>query len=306
MEQPLVCFVQMRFSVWPSSGQSLPDLFDVATYAAQNGWDGLWVADHFMPSAGPMDRPVLECWTVLAALAVSVPRIRLGSLVSCNSYRHPAVLANMAATVDQLSGGRLVLGLGAGWQTNEHVAYGIELCDAPTRLARLGEACAVIRQLVYERRGNYPGRHYQLLDAPMEPKPLQARLPLLVGGGGERVTLRLAARWADEWNTWGTPDVLAAKGSVLDRHCEEIGRDPADLERSAQVIVDLDGRGAPGGWPPTVRAGIQEMQEILHAYVEAGVSEFVLPDWNLGTGSARSEALDRFLFEVALPFRESQ
>jgi F420-dependent oxidoreductase-like protein len=295
----------MRFSVWPTATQDWPDLLDVAAHAASTGWDGIWVADHFMPSREPLDIPMLECWTVLAGLAVSVPRVRLGSLVSGNTYRHPAVLANIVATVDQLSGGRAVLGLGAGWQENEHVSYGIEFYDVPGRLARLEEACAVVTQLFDERRGNFDGRDYRLIDAPMEPKSFRTKVPLLIGGAGERVTLRIVARWADEWNTWGTPEVLVAKGSILDRHCDRLGRDSGEIGRSAQVVVDLAGTGgAPfEGSMPVVRVGVQEMQHLLEAYADAGVGEFILPDWNLGKGQARRDALDRFLTEVAAPFR---
>ncbi len=293
----------MRFSVWPSTSQSFEDLTEVAAHAAATGWDGIWVADHFMTSSGGLDEPVLECFSVLAGLATSVARVRLGSLVAGNTYRHPAVLANIAATIDQLSGGRFVLGIGAGWQENEHRAYGIELFDAPTRLARLDEACAVLHGLLGEHRASFSGRHYHLDDAPMEPKPLQQRMPLLVGGGGVKVTLRIVARWADEWNTWGLPDVLATKSGILEQHCRALGRDPSEIARSAQVIVDLDG-GEPFARPlPQVSIGVAEMQDLLGAYVGAGVGEFVLPDWNLGTGTRRREALDRFLGEVAAPFR---
>ena len=293
----------MRFSIWPTTSQPWADFFDAASYAAQSGWDGVWVADHFMPPVDPAEGPLLECWSVLAGLATSVPRARIGSLVAGNTYRHPAVLANIAATVDQLSGGRLVLGIGAGWQQNEHRAYGIDYYDVPGRLARLDEACAVLRGLLGTPRANFDGRYYQLVDAPMEPKPLQDRLPVLIGGGGEKVTLRIAAKWADEWNTWGTPEVLAAKGAVLDRHCEALGRDPATVARSAQVIVNLEGAAAPYARMPSVDVSNAGMQDLLGRYEEAGVGEFILPDWNLGNGNARREVMDRFLTEVAAPFR---
>ncbi len=293
----------MRFSIWPTTAQSFADLHDAAAHAAATGWDGVWVADHFMPAAGRLEAPMLECWTVLAGLATTVDRVRLGSLVAGNTYRHPAVLANMAATVDQLSGGRVVLGLGAGWQENEHTAYGIDYFDVPERLARLDEACAVVTRLFSEERATFSGRHYRLTEAPMEPKGARGRPPLLVGGSGERVTLAIVARWADEWNTWGTPDVLATKGAVLDRHCEAHGRDPATVARSAQVVVDLDGAHPFRRPMPSVRAGVAELQDLLHRYDEAGVGEFVLPDWNLGTGAERRDAFDRFLTEVAAPLR---
>lgn len=298
----------MRFSIWPSTAQSWEDFQDAASHAAQTGWDGVWAADHFMPAVAPTGRPMLECFTVLSALAATVPRLRIGSLVAGNTYRHPAVLANMVATLDQVSGGRVILGLGAGWQENEHAAYGIEFFDVPGRLARLEEACAVVRTLLDDPKANFQGRFYTLTDAPAEPKPVQARLPLLIGGGGERVTLRIAARWADEWNTWGLPEVLAAKGAVLERHCEAIGRDPGEIARSAQVLIELEGPGPQSEMPhrrayPTASGSASELQDVLHAYEAAKVGEFILPDWNLGTGTGRRDAMDRFMEEVAAPFR---
>ncbi len=298
----------MRFSIWPSTVQSWEDFHEVAAHAAETGWDGVWAADHFMPSTSSVDRPMLECFTLLSALAASVPRLRIGSLVAGNTYRHPAVLANMVATLDRVSGGRAVLGLGAGWQENEHAAYGIAFYDVPGRLARLDEACAVVRHLLDDKRSDFKGRFYTLTDAPLEPKPVQQHLPLLIGGGGEKVTLRVAARWADEWNTWGHPDVLAAKGRVLDRHCDSIGRDPEEITRSAQVLIDLEGTAKEYDMPyrsayPTASGGVGALQDVLHAYEEAKVGEFIVPDWNLGTGNSRREVLDRFIEEVAPPFR---
>ncbi|MGH8981920.1 MAG: LLM class flavin-dependent oxidoreductase, partial [Acidimicrobiales bacterium] len=151
----------------------------------------------------------------------------------------------------------------------------------------------------------FAGRFYTLTDAPMQPRPLQAHLPLLVGGAGERLTLRIAARWADEWNSWGTPDVIAHKCEVLDQHCAAIDRDPREIARSAQVVVDLDGTGRPFHRPmPLVAGGVAELQDLLGRFADAGVSEFVLPDWNLGTGAGRRDVMDRFLSEVATPFRD--
>jgi F420-dependent oxidoreductase-like protein len=297
----------VHFSLWPSTAQSWADFHDAALHAAETGWDGVWAADHFMPAAPPTDRPILECFTVLSGVAASVPGIRIGSLVAGNTYRHPAVLANMVATLDQVSGGRFVLGLGAGWQENEHLAYGIDYYDVPGRLARLDEACAVVRHLFDDARSDFEGHFYALADAPAEPKPVQAHLPLLIGGGGEKVTLRIAAKWADEWNTWGHPDVLAAKGAVLERHCEAIGRDAGEIGRSAQVLIDLDGSAVNPAMPyrrgyPAAAGSAAELQDVLHAYEEAKVSEFIMPDWNLGTGAARRDAMDRFMEEVAAPF----
>jgi len=192
----------MQFGFWPNASQAWPDILDGAAHAEQTGWDSVWIADHFLPFTEDTSGPVHECWALLAGLAVAVPRVRLGSLVVGNTYRHPAVLAKQAASVDHLSGGRLVLGLGAGWQENEHVAYGIEYSTVQGRLDRLEEACAVITSLLRQDRSTSAGTHYQLQDAPLAPKPVGS-LPLLIGGGGEQRTLRIAAQYADEWNTWG-------------------------------------------------------------------------------------------------------
>jgi F420-dependent oxidoreductase-like protein len=297
----------MQFSVWPTSRQSWGDLLDLAVHAERTGWDGVWVADHFMPAADPLDVPTLECWSVLAGLAMAVPRVRLGSLVASNTYRHPAVLANIAATVDQLSGGRCVLGLGTGWQINEHAAYGIPLPPVPERLARLEEACQILKSLLSRDRTTFSGRFYSLSEAPLDPKPVQTPLPLLIGGGGERVTLRIAAQWGDEWNTWGAPDVLAHKTMVLDRHCDAVGRDPGAIKRSAQAIVEPTVAGVhtlpyPMG-PARITGSAEQLRDHVGQYAAAGIDELVVPDWNTGRAEARTDFFDWFASEVAAPFR---
>ncbi len=294
----------MRFSVWPSQNQRWGDVLAFAKHAEQTGWDGVWFADHFMPNTDGASGDTLECWVVLATLAAQVPRLRLGSLVCGNTYRHPAVLAKMAATVDVLSGGRLVIGIGAGWRENEHRRYGIPLFDVRERLARLDEACQVIKALTMQRRASFQGRYYRLEDAPLEPKPVQQPLPLLVGGGGEKVTLRIAAAHADEWNTWGDPTVLRHKIGILHRHCEQLGRDPADIRISAQALVSFDEAGAvaEGARRRTIAGPPGSLMEMMGAYAEAGVDEFIVPDFNLGTGPQRQEMIDRFLEQVAQPF----
>jgi F420-dependent oxidoreductase-like protein len=300
----------MRFSIWPSPNQSFEDVLATARHAEATGWDGVYVPDHFMPAGPDLDTPVLECWTVIAALAPAVPRLRIGALVSGNTYRHPAVLANMAATADRVSGGRIVLGIGAGWQENEHRAYGIAFPSVAERLARLEEACQVLRMLLGQRRASFEGRYYRLEDAPLEPKPVQQPLPLLVGGGGERVTLRIAARFADEWNTWGTPEVLEHKGAVLDRHCAAVGRDPAEIRRSAQALVYVSEDEA---WlerrrssPPPMPAVIgtpEEVRSVMAAYAKAGVDEVVVPDWNFGPLERKLATMDLLRSEVIEPLR---
>jgi F420-dependent oxidoreductase-like protein len=297
----------MRFSVWAGPHQRWADVRAFAEQAERTGWDGLWVADHFMPNTEQASGDTLECWAILSALAARVPRIRLGSLVCGNTYRHPAVLAKAAATVDVISGGRLVLGIGAGWQENEHRKYGIPFFDTRERLARLDEACQVIKALTTLQRASFDGRYYRLQDAPLEPKPVQQPLPLLVGGGGEKVTLRIAAARADEWNTWGDPETLRHKISVLQRHCQDLGRDPASIRISAQAYVSFAAAGPMDQRrrARTIAGPPDALIEAMGAYAEAGVDEFILPDFNLGTGAQRAEVADRFLTEVARAFKRA-
>ncbi len=298
----------MRFSFWPMANQSFDDVLSLARHVERTGWDGVWYADHFMPNEPDPSGPCHEVWTTLSALAVQVPRLRLGPLVLGNTYRHPAVVANMAATLDHICGGRLVLGLGGGWQENEHRAYGIEFHTVGGRLRRLEEACQVITALFQERRATFEGHYYRLEDAPMEPKPLQRRLPLMIGGGGEKVTLRIAARFADEWNVWGDVARLRHKMSVLDRHCEDVGRDPAAIQRSAAALIWLSDdatrvrrlREEPQA-RPTLAGGAAELADMVAAYRAAGVHEIIVPDFHLPSGAdaRKIEFLDRFIEEVA-------
>lgn len=297
----------MRFSIWPSPASPWTETLATVRHAEATGWDGTWYADHFMPNAADNSGPTSECWTTLAALAVAVPRIRIGPLVTGNTYRHPAVLAKMAANVQEISGGRLVLGLGAGWQENEHAAYGIEFSTVGGRLGRLEEACAAIKGLLESERTNLAGRYYTLTDAPLAPKP-PAPIPLLIGGGGEKRTLRIAARYADEWNVWGTPALLRQKQEVLDQHCERLGRDPKAIQRSCQAMLtitddeELVKRISAGG-RPVIAGNVARVREIIAEYRDAGLNEIIIPDWNLGPRERRFATMDQFINEVAPAFR---
>ncbi|HEX6569807.1 MAG TPA: LLM class F420-dependent oxidoreductase, partial [Acidimicrobiales bacterium] len=229
----------MRFSLWTSSSQSWSDMLAVARHAEATGWDGVWVADHFManvPGPQPADTPTLEAGSLVAALGAAVPRLRIGTLVYGNTYRHPAVLANMAATVDHVTGGRFVLGMGTGWQVNEHEQYGIDLPPVGERVDRFEEAVQVVRSLLREPTTTFDGRHYRLTDARCEPKPVQAELPIWVGGQGERRTLRIAARWADAVNVPFVDEAtFAHKREVLLAHCDDVGRDPGQLRTAVNL-----------------------------------------------------------------------
>jgi F420-dependent oxidoreductase-like protein len=244
-------------------------------------WHAVYLCDHFMPhdpSGAAADGPVLECWTTLTGLATQTTSIRLGSLVLGNTYRHPAVVANMAATLDQVSGGRVVLGIGAGWQPNEHAAYGLTLPAVGERIQALDEACHVIRLLLSQRRSTAAGRTYRLADAPCEPKPVQRRLPLLVGGGGERLTLRVAARHADVWHAWADPEVFFAKSAVLDRHCEEVGRDPGEVDRATGGTVAVGARHGHGNLQADLHGTAEEVAVRLLELGSRGVDEFIVRD----------------------------
>jgi F420-dependent oxidoreductase-like protein len=303
----------VRFSVWPSPQRPWPDVRSIVLHCDASGWDGAYFADHFMPDdpgARPLDGPVLECWSVLAALAAETRHLRLGSLVSGNLYRHPAVVANAAATIDHISGGRFVVGLGAGWQRNEHAAYGIDLLDVGPRLDHFDEACAVIKALLGQTRTTLVGENYQITDAPCDPKPVQAHLPLLVGGSGEKRTMRIAARHADEWNAWGTAEDFRRRTEVLADHCAAVGRDLASIARSTQALVYLSTDEtwlAPRRADESNRARLlgtpAELVDQVGAYDAAGVDELIVPDWMMGSPSRTADTLDLFWNEVAVHFR---
>ncbi|MCZ6852542.1 MAG: TIGR03560 family F420-dependent LLM class oxidoreductase [Gammaproteobacteria bacterium] len=296
----------MRFSFWPNASQSYENVLKLAQHVEQTGWDGIWYADHFMANAPDTSTPCTESWTTLAAIGAMVPRLRLGTLVMGNTYRHPAVVAKMAATLDHISGGRTVLGLGSGWQENEHIQYGIPFYTVGERLARLDEACQVIKLLFNEKKSNFDGRFYQLKDASLEPKPLQNPLPLLIGGGGEKVTLKITAKYADEWNVWGNVATLRAKMEILDEHCASVGRDPREIKRTAVALLFLSedekflektrnsnlGRANIIGTP-------EEVKNIVAEYEDIGVDELIGPDFTLGSGARKTATLDLFIKEVA-------
>lgn len=228
----------------------------------------------------------------------------MGTLVTGNTYRHPAILAKMAATVDHISGGRVVLGLGSGWQENEHEKYGIPFYTVNNRLRRLDEACQVINRLFTEDSVNFEGEFYQLTDAPLVPKPVQKKLPLMIGGGGEKVTLKITAKHADEWNVWGTVETMTDKMKILDAHCNDIGRDPDQIQRSAVALMFLTDdekfakkmNSAEGG-QATIAGNVNQVQDILGAYKEAGVDELIIPDFTMRDD--KLEILDKLINEVA-------
>lgn len=230
-------------------------------------------------------------------------------MVTGNTYRHPAVLAKQAATVDHISGGRLVLGLGAGWQENEHRRYGLDYGSVVSRADRLDEACAVIAGLFANERTDFDGACYRLSGAPLAPKPIQSPLPLMIGGTGRRRTVPTAVRYAHEWNGWCAPADMRRYNALIDRLCERSGRDPTEIQRSAAVMVSLsdsrgdaaEPRGRSGG-RPLMAGSPEQIVEQVAEYAAAGTDELVIPDFNLGDENAFT-VIERFPAEVAAAFR---
>jgi alkanesulfonate monooxygenase SsuD/methylene tetrahydromethanopterin reductase-like flavin-dependent oxidoreductase (luciferase family) len=231
-----------RFGLFLSqANKSLARVYDEFQMAEDLGFDHAWLVDHLVDTDGPPEHPCLEAWTLLAAIAARTKRIRLGVLVTSNTFRHPAVLLKEAVTVDHISGGRLILGLGSGWHDDEHRRYGIDLPEPAERVDRFAEAVEMISLLMSQPRTTFHGQHYRLDDAPLEPRPIQQpRIPILIAAHRPRM-LRLAARFADQWDTFATLPGTATDGvsasieeriRSLDDACREIGRDPAEIRRS--------------------------------------------------------------------------
>lgn len=296
----------MRFSIWPDLDEPWPELRRLVTHADAGGWDTVYVEDHFIVHSD-QDAPLMEATGTLAALAAATERIKLGTLVLSVTYRHPAVIANWAATVDQLSAGRLVLGLGAGWEEHEHAAYGLALGTPGERVDRFVEGLAVVKGLLAQSRTTVDGRYYQVQDAACEPKPHQEHVPILVGAKGSRM-LGVVAESADRWNMWGSPEQVADKAAVLDAHCERLGRDPASIERSTQAMLCvtddpatarafLDRHAASGR--AAIAGSAAEVAGEVAGYSEVGVDEFIVLTSDLGRGAQRLDTLDGLWAELA-------
>ncbi len=298
----------MRLSIWPNASQPWDVIVDEVLALERAGWDGVYIADHFMPNIGDDMGPVSECAALMAGLTAVTERMRIGSLVFGNTYRHPAILANQIATIDHMSGGRVVLGLGAGWQENEHQAYGIELPPVKQRLDRFEEAVQVVKGLFTEPRFSFKGTYYVIDDAPMN--PARADLPLLIGGRGEKRTMRIAAQYADEWNSWSTPEIMQGKLDVLRRHCDDLGRDFSEMKVSTQALIfmndddsALDGIRRAELPMPAMIGTPQQCAEILAEHHALGVNEFIVPDFTFPPpGPAREDHLAE-LSELATPYR---
>jgi len=262
------------------------------------GWISIW--DHFYGATGkPDDAECLEAVALHAALAVATSKVRVGSLVYSIGYRHPAVLAKAITAIDLLSNGRADMGIGAGWAVVEYQAYGIPFPDVKTRMDQLEEGIQILRGLLHDEVTTFDGQHFSLVAARNEPRPAQAKLPIWIGGGGEKRTLRIAAQHADGWNVpFIAPEAFAHKNAVLDQHCEAVGRDPKAIKRAINVGLawtEESLRAQFGALTDMVRPGVlsgtdEEIIDRIGRYVEAGADQVNIalrPPFDL-------DALDRF------------
>lgn len=287
---------------------SIPELTDLWRSIEASGFDWISIWDHFYAADHSGNPHSLESVVSHAALCCVTTRVRCGSLVYSAGYRHPAVLANAMATLDQLSNGRVTLGLGGGWLRHEYQAYGIPFGSVGDRLRMMEESLTCIRLLLSEQESNFSGEFFTLDRAHCEPKPIQSHFPIWVGGAGEKVTLRIAAQRADGWNVpFISPEAFAHKNAVLDAHCERLGRDPSHVFRSVNVGIALSeeslfvqfNKMSEGVRPGVLMGSANEMLDSVGAYIEAGAQQV-----NLAMRAPfDTDAIDWFAAEVLPSFR---
>ena len=282
----------------------------VAVIAAEAaGADDLWIDDHLLNDEGYRDNAKLEGWSTLAAVAAITTRAGLGLLVAANTFRNPGLTAKLATTLDQISGGRAILGLGGGWFDREHEAFGLDFGSGfGERLDRLAESVEIVRRLLDGERFSHDGPAYRIRDAVSAPRPIQPHLPILIGGSGPQKTLRIVARHADLWNAYGSPETLAASDAILRERCAEVGRDQDTIERTVNLNVVVrrtraEGVNAWGGYVHTHRpregegrlvvgGPIAEVAPVLAEYAAVGFRHPILifrSPWDLETIRALGE-----------------
>jgi alkanesulfonate monooxygenase SsuD/methylene tetrahydromethanopterin reductase-like flavin-dependent oxidoreductase (luciferase family) len=257
----------MRFGIVTDQNQPWPEVAERWQLFEELGFLSAWLCDHLVQPSRPTG-PYFEAWTLLAGLAVRTSKIRIGVLVSSNTFRHPALLAKEAMTVDHLSNGRLDVGFGAGWYEPEHRMFGLEFGTPAELVGHYREAVEVVDRLLRNDTSSYTGRYYQLQEARMRPAPIQRpRPPLMLAGHRPRM-LRIIAEYADTWNSFGTVDEMRERNAILDEQCAAIGRDPKSIVRSLY------------GWaammPKDPWASTDAFEEMLGRYGEAGVNEFLI------------------------------
>jgi alkanesulfonate monooxygenase SsuD/methylene tetrahydromethanopterin reductase-like flavin-dependent oxidoreductase (luciferase family) len=253
-----VTVASMRFGAQPwSQATDWAGLRDVALDAERSGWDAVYTWDHLMAIQGPWRQPIFEGWAVISAWAALTSRIRIGLMVGANTFRNPGHTAKLATTLDHISNGRAILGIGGAWMEPEHQAHGIDFGTGfGQRLDWLDEAVAAIRPLLDGKTvTSQPGGHYSFDELRHHPVPIQKHLPIMIGGSGEKKTLRTVAQYADQWNAMGTPEFIAHKVEVLKGHCDAVGRDISEIEFTLGVKL-------------TIRDSQAEAERVMHAALE--------------------------------------
>lgn len=264
-----------------------PGLRDAVLHAEAVGFDDVWIDDHLLCDEGDPADDKFEAWTTLAAVAAVTTRVRLGHMVGANTLRNPGLVAKMATTLDHVSGGRMILGLGSGWFEREHEAFGIDFgAGFGERLDRLDEAVMLVRRLLDGETVTHPGPVYPMTDAVVAPRPVQARLPIMIGGSGRTKTLRTLARYGDQWNTSGSLEHFRERDAILRAHCEAVGRDEGEIERTATVdLIIRDSRAAAmTAYRERLAATGDELDEdyTYYAGTPAEIAEQVAPLLELG------------------------
>ena len=285
----------IRFGIQTAQqGVAWAEILDLWRHADAWGYDSLWDFDHFYPIYADPEGPCLEGWTTLSALAQATTRVRIGHLVNGNTYRHPCVTAKMAATLDHISGGRFNLGIGAGWFELEHRSFGIDFKTVGGRLAALDEACQIICGMFTQPKTTFHGRHYTVTDAMCCPRPLQQpHPPIMIGGTGKKVLLKIVAKYADMWNAGGSAETLRGLIEIIQRHGDAVGRDTDAIEKT--VMLSLCYKAAPPRQesmcnrmanmsqtsPEQARRQMligdkQECLDTIERYLQAGITHFIL------------------------------
>src|SRR5947199_9084025 len=281
--------MKLGFQLWPQN-TTWPAMRDAALLADRIGIDSVWTWDHFYALSGEEERPNFEAWTILSAFAAVTQRVRLGAMVSGVTYRHPAVIANIVATLDQVSNGRAICGISAAWNQTEHKAYGIDLGTPGERSRRFAEAAKVIRALLDGERVTYKGKYYTLKNAVLNTRPVQKRLPIMIGGAGEQKTLRTTAKYADMWHTFGPPEQMTRKIEILRQHCADVGRDPSaievwggqwvcvrdDEEDARQVLDDVAAHQHGMSRPNAITGNPEQVAARMKEFWDAGVRGFIV------------------------------
>jgi F420-dependent oxidoreductase-like protein len=294
--------LKLGINLW-SQASDWPSFLRAGRRADELGYDSLWTWDHVLAIFGDPDQPIFEAYTALAALAQATERVRLGLFVGANPFRNPGLVAKSVATIDHISNGRAIMGLGGAWFETEHRAFGIDFGSGfGQRLEWLAESVPVVRALLDGGEvTSEPGGRYAFDHLRIAPRPVQAHVPVMIGGGGEQKTLRIVAKHADMWNVFGTPETVARKDAILRQHCAEVGRDPDAIERSVGCKV-------------TIRATEAEAEKVRLATLAANRTplERVEGDVSFWTGSPeqiadtilsyRRVGFDTFIVELAAPY----